>query len=142
MWHVSGHPRPVPAIAGVSGGPVSIGHHRMLTRFLRPQGISIEMGERRRLSDAEAAHLDTLLDDALRETFPASDPIAICIDSPLEGIAPDNLQDLDNAPMPPPTTLKGTEPKATLMSYYDANLWGINQIFDWWLLLVGGRGGK
>ena len=54
---------------------------RMLTRSLRPQGNSIEKGEWRRLSDAEAAHLDMLLDDALRETFPASDPIAICIDT-------------------------------------------------------------
>jgi hypothetical protein len=107
----------------------------MLTRSPRSQEISIEKGERRHRSDAEAAHLDMLLDDALRETFPASDPIAICIDRPVEAIA-NNPQELDTVAMP--ATLKGTEPKATLMSYHDANLWGINQIFDWWLLLVGG----
>jgi hypothetical protein len=66
LWHVSLHPRSVPAIAGASGGPVSIGHHRMLMRTPRPQGISIEKGERRRRSEAEAAHLDTLLDCASR----------------------------------------------------------------------------
>jgi len=44
--------------------------------------------------------------------------------------------------MPPQAILKATEPQSTLMSLYDANLWGINQIFDWWLLLVGGRTGK
>jgi hypothetical protein len=27
---------------------------------------------------AEAEHLDRLLDEALAETFPASDPVAIC----------------------------------------------------------------
>jgi hypothetical protein len=113
----------------------------MLTRSPRSQEISIEKGERRHLSDAEAAHLDMLLDDALRETFPASDPIAICIDRPAEATA-NNPQELDNVAMPLRATPKGPEPKTTLMSYYDANLWGINQIFDWWLLLVGGRGGK
>ncbi|WIM11940.1 hypothetical protein [Enhydrobacter sp.] len=29
---------------------------------------------------ATTAHLDRLLDEALRETFPASDPVAIAID--------------------------------------------------------------
>jgi hypothetical protein len=28
------------------------------------------------------------------------------------------------------------------VSFFDANLWGINQIFDWWSLLLGGRDGK
>jgi hypothetical protein len=79
---------------------------------------------------------------ALRETFPASDPIAICIDRPLEAPSLGNLQDPDSVAMPPPAILKVTEPKSTLVSLYDANLWGINQIFDRWLLLVGGRTGK
>jgi hypothetical protein len=113
----------------------------MLMRTSRSQG-SIEKRERRPLSDAEAAYLDTLLDDALRETFPASDPIAICIDRPLEALTLGNVRDPDNVAMPPQAILKATEPQSTLMSLYDANLWGINQIFDWWLLLVGGRTGK
>ena len=37
-------------------------------------------------SKAEAAHLDNLLDEALRETFPASDPIAITIDHPAQRV--------------------------------------------------------
>jgi hypothetical protein len=110
-------------------------------RTPRSQGISIEKGERRRLSESEAAHLDALLDDALRETFPASDPIAICIDGPLEAPTLGNLQDRDNVATPP-ALLKAAEQKSTLMSLYDANLWAINQIFDWWLRLVGGRTGK
>jgi hypothetical protein len=107
----------------------------------RSQG-SIEKREGRPLSEAEAAHLDTLLDDALRETFPASDPIAICVDRPPLAFPLGNPQDRDNVAMPPQVILKATEPKSTLMSFYDANLWGINQIFDWWLSLVGGRAGK
>jgi hypothetical protein len=113
----------------------------MLMRTQRSQGVSIEKGERQRLSEAKAAHLDALLDDALRETFPASDPIAISIDGPLEAQTLGNLQDQDNVATPP-ALLKATEQKSTLMSLYDANLWGINQIFDWWLRLVGGRTGK
>jgi hypothetical protein len=31
-------------------------------------------------SEPDAGHLDKMLDEALRETFPASDPIAITID--------------------------------------------------------------
>jgi hypothetical protein len=60
----------------------------MLMRTPRPQEIALEKGRRRHLSAAEAAHLDKLLDDALRETFPASDPIAITIDNSSKAIAP------------------------------------------------------
>jgi hypothetical protein len=44
--------------------------------------------------------------------------------------------------MLPQATARATEPKSALLSFYDANLWGINQIFDGWLLLLGGRAGK
>jgi hypothetical protein len=51
-------------------------------------------------SEAEAVHLDNLLDEALRETFPASDPIAITIDKPPKGIAPpDDLHNSDSPSM-------------------------------------------
>ena len=39
-----------------------------------------------RLSESEVAHLDRLLDEALRETFPASDPVAITIDGPSKAV--------------------------------------------------------
>jgi hypothetical protein len=38
-------------------------------------------------SEPDAEHRDKMLDEALRETFPASDPIAITIDKPLKSIA-------------------------------------------------------
>jgi hypothetical protein len=93
-----------------------------------------------RLSETESVHLDRLLDEALRETFPASDPIAITIDRPSKAIAAELLQSADDPPMSAPPT--ATEPKSALVSVYDAHLWGINQIFDWWLLLLGCRAGK
>jgi hypothetical protein len=90
----------------------------------------------------EAAHLDKMLDEALRETFPASDPIAITIDKPLKAIASEALPGPDNLAASPHTTVGGTEPKPAPVSFFDANLWVINQIFDWWSLLLGGRDGK
>ena len=114
----------------------------MLIRTARPEEIALEKGRRRRLSAPEAAHLDKLLDDALRETFPASDPIAITIDKSSQAIAPDNPEDPDNVAISPEANLKVTEPKLTLMSPYGAHLWAIKQIFDWWLSPVGGRAGK
>jgi hypothetical protein len=92
-------------------------------------------------SEPDAEHLDKMLDEALGETFPASDPIAITIDKPLKSIASEE-QGPDNLATSPRTTFRGTEPKPAPVSFYDANLWSINQIFDWWSLVVGGRGGK
>jgi hypothetical protein len=68
----------------------------MLMRTPRPEEIALEKGKRRRRSEAEATHLDKLLYDALRETFPASDPIAITIDKPWKANAPEGLQSPDN----------------------------------------------
>ena len=34
----------------------------------------------RTAEEARAAHIENLLDDALRATFPASDPVAITVD--------------------------------------------------------------
>jgi hypothetical protein len=46
-----------------------------------------------------ATHLDQLLDEALRDTFPASDPIAITIDKPWKAIASKALRSPDNPEM-------------------------------------------
>jgi hypothetical protein len=57
-------------------------------------------------SKAEVAHLDDLLDEALRETFPAGDPIAITVDKPSKSVAlPDDL----HSPVGPPTPAESQE---------------------------------
>jgi hypothetical protein len=93
-------------------------------------------------SEAEAVHLDNLLDEALRETFPASDPIAITIDKPSKVIAPEDLRRPDD-----PSTAAGSYETSVswtppIVSFYDPNLWALRQIsyfFDWWSVLLGGR---
>jgi hypothetical protein len=93
-------------------------------------------------SKAEAAHLDNLLDEALRETFPASDPIAIAIDKPSKGIEPHGLL----SPNSPPTAAGPQEIVVSSappgVAFFDANLWALRQIsdyFDWWFHLLGDR---
>jgi hypothetical protein len=94
-------------------------------------------------SKAEAAHLDDLLDEALRETFPASDPIAIIVDKPSKSVAPpDELHSADN----PPTAAESQEVVVAwappFLGLFDANLWALRQMssyFDWWSHLLGGR---
>jgi len=49
---------------------------------LRPKGTAFEKRKAVRKSDPGSAHLDKMLDEALRETFPASDPVAITIEKP------------------------------------------------------------
>jgi hypothetical protein len=91
-------------------------------------------------SKAEAAHLDNLLDEALRETFPASDPIAITVDKPWKSLAPpDDLHGPSSAAESQEIVV-GSAP--TVLSLFDANLWALRQIsscFDWWSYLLGGR---
>jgi hypothetical protein len=84
----------------------------MLMRTPRP-----EVG-----SEPDAEHRDKMLDEALQETFPASDPIAITIDKPLKYIASED-QGPENRATSARTTFGGTEPKPALTSFYDANLW-------------------
>jgi hypothetical protein len=64
-------------VRGAGGLKVGVG---LLNRENKPSGLSS--------SEAETVHLDNLLDEALQETFPASDPIAITMDKPSKGIAP------------------------------------------------------
>jgi hypothetical protein len=56
-------------------------------RTPRPEGMAFDKRIKVRGSEPDAAHLDKMLDEALRETFPASDPIAITIDKPLKAMA-------------------------------------------------------
>jgi hypothetical protein len=114
----------------------------MLMRTPRPEKMAIDKRKKVLRNEPETAHLDKMLDEALRETFPASDPIAITIDKPLKAVASEEPLGPDTLAPSLRTTAGGTEPKPTLVGFYDANLWGFNQIFDWWSLLLGVRRGK
>jgi hypothetical protein len=94
-------------------------------------------------SEAEAVHLDNLLDEALRETFPASDPIAITIDKPSKAIG---LEGLRSSPDNPSTAAISREALVSwappIVGPFDPNLWAVRQIsyfFEWWSLMLGGR---
>lgn len=99
-------------------------------------------------SKSEAAHLDNLLDEALRETFPASDPIAITIDRPWKGIASEQINSqlsLTTEAASHELMVGGAENEPPIVGLYDANLWGLRQIsyvFNWWSLLLWGRAGQ
>jgi hypothetical protein len=51
-------------------------------RALQPKGRAVKKGKTLHRSDPGATHLDKMLDEALGETFPASDPVAITIETP------------------------------------------------------------
>jgi hypothetical protein len=67
---------------------------------LRPKGTAFEKRKAVRKSDPGAAHLDKMLDEALRETFPASDPVAITIEKPSKADALDRPETLPISPHP------------------------------------------
>jgi hypothetical protein len=80
----------------------------------------------------------------LRETFPASDPIAITIDKPSKSIAPpDDLPNQDSPSMSPGTReVAASWAPPVVVGFFDANFWALRQIsdyFDWWCRLLGGR---
>jgi hypothetical protein len=92
-------------------------------------------------SKAEAAHLDNLLDEALRETFPASDPIAITMDKPAKGIEPDGLHSPDSPSMAAGSQEIVATRTPPIVGFFAPNLWALRQIsdyFDWWARLLGG----
>jgi hypothetical protein len=79
-------------------------------------------------SESEAVHLDNVLDDALKATFPASDPVAITItiDRPSKGSASERV----NSPGSPAVETASREEMASeaehqppIFGFYDANLW-------------------
>jgi hypothetical protein len=98
------------------------------------------------VSGAANSHLENMLDEALSETFPASDPIAITIEPHPRAMRGSKV-------VPAPTTMRGSilrgpliaeaEPEGaeeqTLTSPFNAMLWGPIQLFTWWSLLIGGR---
>jgi hypothetical protein len=51
-------------------------------RALHPKERAVKKRKALRRSDPGAGHLDKMLDEALGETFPASDPVAITIETP------------------------------------------------------------
>jgi hypothetical protein len=52
-------------------------------RAMQPKGGAVKKRKTLRGSDPGATHLDKMLDEALGETFPASDPVAITIETPI-----------------------------------------------------------
>jgi hypothetical protein len=89
-----------------------------------------------------------MLDEALRETFPASDPVAITIDQPLRKVFPTSkvvaAPAVTRAPILRGPALAEAGPEAeakeqTQTGPLDAMLWGPIQFFSWWSLLVWGR---
>jgi hypothetical protein len=101
--------------------------------------------KRSRLSRAkgESVHLDNLLDEALKDTFPASDPIAITIEKYAGSVALSGPDGLANPSMVPRVHEVAVPSMPPPVSIFDINLWAVRQIskyyFDWWWLLLGGR---
>jgi hypothetical protein len=88
-------------------------------------------------SKAEAAHLDNLLDEALRETFPASDPIAIIVDKPSKSVAPpDELHKAHNPSTAAESQGVAVDWAPAVFSLFDANLWALRQISSCFDLVV------
>jgi hypothetical protein len=91
---------------------------------------------------AHAAHLDGLLDEALRETFPASDPVAITVDKlPMSTAPSDGLCSADARPMDVPSQEAAVSQAPPVVGFFDLNLWALRQIsfyFEWWSHLLGG----
>jgi hypothetical protein len=85
-----------------------------------------------------------MLDEALRETFPASDPIAITIDQPLRNVFPPSKVAAAPA-VTRASIVRGpviTEAEVKELSQtgpLDAMLWGPVQFFSWWSVLIWGR---
>lgn len=53
------------------------------------------------------AHLDTLLDEALQQTFPASDPIAVTIELQISGLGANSRVEVHAAQTQPRRALHG-----------------------------------
>jgi hypothetical protein len=105
------------------------------------------LGKRNRrpgLSRSDAAHLDKLLDEALRETFPASDPIAITVEKASKGVEAGGLRSPDEPERPEEPDSQEVAVISTLpiVDLFGANLWALRQIsyfFDWWCALLVDR---
>jgi hypothetical protein len=95
-------------------------------------------------SAAKNAHLESRLDDALRETFPASDPIAITIDRPPRSkvIRADTRSviraSVVRGPLMEAEQAKVGAKERSLAGPFNPMLWGPIQLFNWWSILMGG----
>jgi hypothetical protein len=103
--------------------------------------------------ESAVSHLEDMLDEALRETFPASDPIAITIDHPAQRVvraskvmrAPTVMQDsIVRGPLIAEAEqgAKVGAGEVSLTGPFKAMLWGPIQVFNWWSFLIWGRTGQ
>jgi hypothetical protein len=65
---------------GEAGCPLVAIGQSTLPRYCLQRTIAAMHSKSSRLSKPSTAHIEELLDEALRQTFPASDPIAITIE--------------------------------------------------------------
>jgi hypothetical protein len=88
-------------------------------------------------------HLDNLLDEALKDTFPASDPIAITVDRPTRGVVPDSADGFDELSMIARAQEAAEPVTPPPADFFGMNLWAVHQIssyyFEWWWFLLGAR---
>jgi hypothetical protein len=108
-------------------------------------GFLRKRNKRSGLSRSEAVHLDRLLDEALQETFPASDPIAITVEKSSKGVELGGLGSPDEAESP---SMPADWQDAVVIwappvvGIFSADLWALRQIsyfLDWWSVLLGDR---
>jgi hypothetical protein len=93
--------------------------------------------------EAAVAHLEDMLDEALRETFPASDPIAITIDHPVPKVVRASKVVRDSVvPLMAEAVQAPKVEEHSPGGPFKAMLWGPTQIFNWWSFLIGGRTGQ
>jgi hypothetical protein len=121
-------------------------------RFARAARFVKDMSLRKRksagASAAKKVDLESQLDDALRETFPASDPIAITIDRPPRSkvILASKVVDTRSVirasvvrgPLMEAEQAKVGAKERSLAGPFNPMLWGPIQLFNWWSILMGG----
>jgi hypothetical protein len=108
----------------------------------------MSLRKRKSAGAAKNAPLESRLDDALRETFPASDPIAITIDRPPRSEVIRASKAVDTRPVIRASVVRGPLMEAeqakvgakepSLAAPFNPMLWGPIELFNWWSLLIWG----